>query len=126
MGSFFGPSIGFIYLQEDSPFEKARYKVIFIVNSAIFLIFTTMALWLLIKGRWRLHGSAIILICAFLFSFVCKVVSDSFRVFIKNDSEVIKNIDATFSRIISLSTEIADFLQVFVMYYFVMNVGMLI
>lgn len=56
---------------------------------------------------------------SFLLSFICKVLADTFRAFLKDrvDERVM---DAVF-----LSTAISDIVQVFVIYYFVMNVGTL-
>jgi hypothetical protein len=56
---------------------------------------------------------------SFLLSFICKVLADTFRAFLKD------RVDETVVDAVFLSTVISDILQVFVIYYFVMNVGAL-
>ena len=56
---------------------------------------------------------------SFLLSFICKVLADTFRAFLKD------RVDERVMDSVFLSTAISDIVQVFVIYYFVMNVGTL-
>ncbi len=99
--------------------DQTRYNVILGVNLAIFFTATPLILILLFKRKSGLHPSAKILIIAFQILFTSKALADTIRALIG------ESVNIYVRNAIYHTTAFADVFQVFVIYYFVMNVGTL-
>ena len=104
--------------KEEDEDAKRMYTIVFIINASIFLLYTPLMIALITKRK--LFLSVNVLLWIQLMTFFVKALADGLRILIERD---LNNVYYDLSQI---ATAICIRLRYLVLYFFVLNIGILV